>query len=502
MVVRNIEEPPDEFVYDLEQRPDHTVFANGILASNCHHAASSSYLEVLDHFGLHGDNPRRDCLLVGTSATPDRFDEMGFDRIFDDVVYRYDLREAIRDGWLSDVRAWRIDSGLDLSGVSSRAGDFVESQLSEAVLRSRMNEAAAETWMSRCRGRRSLFFCVDKAHARKVEEALRKRGGKVALVVDETPRDERRAVLDLFRAGELEALVNVGVLSEGYDEPATECVHILRPTKSRPLYTQILGRGTRRTETKSHVEVYDYTGHCLDVCSVGAIFGLPDAWEMAGQSAPQDADKLEQVEAEMGLKVDGATSVADLFSRVRERRVDLIKGAISDSGLPSRLAWIRPSRARERWVISWRNETEAKADRLTDEARAILSRMRLFGVYERIEIFRNELGVYEAQLKRSGPAGANTREGKMDSDRSLTKLVARVERMVRERRPHKVQLLRKDARWSSEPSSDPQRKVLLKKGVPEWLFGQLSKREASALINIPGDTVRQWFEGMEAPRPG
>jgi superfamily II DNA/RNA helicase len=425
---------------------------------------------------------------------------LGYDKIFDDVTFRYGLREAIRDGWLADIMAWRIDTDLDLSKVKSRAGDFAQGELSEAVEMSNMDEAATRTWADRCRGRRSLFFCVDKAHAARLYARISAAGAKAAVIVDDTPAKERKAAVDLFRAGAVECLVNVGIALEGFDVPEIASVHILRPTKSRSLYTQALGRGTRKTETKATVDVFDYTDQAHDICSVGQIFGLPDSWDFKGQSVAKDADKVEEVEAELGLKVDGAKSVADMVKRVKERRIDLIKGVLADSGLPSKLAWLRPSQAAERWVVSWRNETEDRIaslpDSVRERARAAIAKMNLWGSYERIELFRNELGRYEAKMLRTQDNRQD--EAKLDSDKSLSKLVSRVEKLIAERRPHKINLLRKDAKWGSDPSSDKQREVLKRKGVPESMLAALTKREASSLINVPVATIKNWFSEVSA----
>jgi superfamily II DNA or RNA helicase len=466
-----------------------------------HHAVADTFLNVLDHFGLHGESPRRDRLLIGTTATPDRLDEMGFDKIFDDVVHRYGLREAIRDAWLADIRAWRRKSDLDLAGVRTVKGEFVEKDLAEAIDASRMKQVAVETWEERCRGRRSLFFCVTKAHAHEIAEAIKARGGKVAVVVDDTPKADRRAAIELFKSGDLDALTGVSVFTEGFDAPETECIHIIRPTRSRALYTQIIGRGTRRTPTKSFVELYDYTDQVHDVCSIGQIFGLPDSWALNGQSVPEEADKVEEIEADLGLKAEGTKGMQELIGRIHERRIELIRGTLADSGLPSRLAWIKPSQAKERWFISWRNETKNGLGRVPpsvrEEAEDVIADMNLWGVYERIEVFRNELGRYEAKLHRSGPGDSNTKGGRLDSDHSLVKLVSRLDKLILDRRPHKEKLLRKNAPWTRQPASDKQKEVLLRKGVPPSIATGLTKGEAYSLINMPGAVIKKWFDGVE-----
>ncbi len=474
-----------------------------IWLDEAHHSPAKGNLEVLDYFGVYGDTPRRDVMLVGTTATPDRLDELGYDRIFDDVVYRYDLRAAIKDGWLADVRAWRIETDIDLTRVKKGRNDYKQIDLARAIEESQITETAVQTWRDKCRGMRNLFFAVSKAHAKKLGDMLRSSGARCAVITDETPRDERKCALQLFRDGELDAVVNVMVLTEGFDAPDTEAVHILRPTTSRALFSQMLGRGSRKTARKAHVEIFDYAGSSHDVCSCGQIFGLPDSWTLDGQSVVEEIEKVEQVEAELGLKAEGSTSMADLFTKVKERKVDLIMGTITDSGLPSRLAWLRPSQSKDRWILGWRNETKDRIERIPGEyresARAAIEGKNLWGVYERIEVFKNELGMYEAQLKRNGPDESNTSSGKLDSDRSLVKLIQRVEKLITSRRPHKVKLLRKDAKWRRDPCSTKQQQILGHKGVPEWFLKQLNKGDAGTLMNLPAATVRKWFE--DSPKP-
>jgi superfamily II DNA or RNA helicase len=452
-----------------------------------HHAPASSYLEVLDHFGVYGDTPRRDCIVLGTTATPDRLDELGYDKIFDDVVFRYDLRDAIRDKWLADIRAWRCTTDLDLGKVKSRAGDFVQGQLADAIERSDLDQVFLRTWKEKCRLQPSLVYCVDKAHAGRVFELLKTAGAKAAMVVDDTPPSERKAAIMAFKAGDLEAIVNVAVLTEGFDAPNARHIHILRPTKSRTLYTQILGRGTRKDTGKEFVEVYDYTEQEHDVCAVGRIFGLPDSWLLTGQSVTKDADEVEELEAELGLDAEGAKTVSDFMRTVKRRRVELIKGSLSDTGLPGRFAWVRPSPKVEKWSLSWRLEDRGDA-RVPPQVIPLIDKLNAWGQPERIEIFRNELGLYEAKIVRGGTGG------KLYSDRSLTKLVDRVEKLIEEKRPHKIPLLRKDAKWGKAPASEKQVEVLKRKGVPDWALDGLNKREASMLIVTPASTIKSWFK--------
>jgi len=464
-----------------------------------HHAPSESYLTVLDHFGLRGAQPRRDIISIGTTATPDRLDNLGYDQLFDDVVFRYGLRDGIRDGWLSDIKAWRIQTGADLSAIKSRKGDFVEKELDEIMNTDEHNKLAVDVWAQHCRSRRSLFFCVTKEHARKVSEALGKAGGKSAVVVAETDPVERRGSIEALRSGELEAIVNVGVFTEGFDLPEIDCIHILRPTQSRALYVQMIGRGTRKAPSKPYMELFDHTGQGHDVCTVGQIFGLPDSWQLEGNMVEKDTADLEAAVEDLGLSTDGLKSVKDLQEKLRsrEQRMELIRGSLTAADLPSKLVWVKPSPSKERYVISWRNETREEVDRMKLEYQfAALQAMEpknLFGIAERIEVWKNELGKYEGRCFRR--LGDEVHEHPMGNDASIAKLVGRLETWIVEKRPHKAPLMKKSVKWGKEPASSAQIGILKRKGIPsEFIEGcGLTKREASILMTIPHKRIRALF---------
>lgn len=468
-----------------------------------HHAPSASYLNVLDHFGIYGENPsNRKTLAIGTTATPERLDKLGYDKIFDDVVFRYGLRDAIKDGWLADIHAWRIRSEIDLSDVTVRNGDFVEGELDKLFNTTEHNQEVARIWAERCGGRlwsRSLFFCITKKHAYAVAEELKKAGAKAAVVVDNTPPADRRSFIDQFRKGELQALVNVAVFTEGFDLPEIDTIHIVRPTKSPALHAQMIGRGTRKAPGKDHLDLIDHVGHGHDICSIGRIFGLPDAWDLGGQSVSESADDLEGAVNDLGISVDGLTGIDDLGKKLASRthRMDLIKNSLIGADVPSSLFWIQPSKIQERYVISWRNETRWQVDNMPFEyqltATETLEKHDLFGVSERIEVFQNELGKYEGRIFRRH--GDQQAEHQMGVDASLAKLIGRIENWIEAKRPHKLVLLDKKAKWGRKPASDKQVGLLLKRGVPEGFLADLNKREASMLLDLPVKRLRTLFGG-------
>lgn len=473
-----------------------------VWVDEAHHAPASSYKQVLQHFSVFGEDPKRDRLFIGTTATPDRFDGSLYDGIFDDVVYRYGLREGIQDGWLADIKGFQVDVDLDLSKVKVRMGDFVNKQLARAILQSNLNDVAVRTWQDRCANKKSIFFCVSKDHAERFRDQISSAGAKAAVIVDETSREERAAILSLYEKGDLNVLVNVGVLTEGFDCESIECVHILRPTRSRTVYTQMIGRGTRKIPgVKESVDVFDYANQGHDICSIGPLFGLPVLWKMKGQSVLEEAERVEVIQAEMGLPAHGSSSLEELLDKLVHRRIRMVIGGITDSGLPSSFAWLRPSREEEKWVLAWENDIWADRDwQCNKKTRDILKKHRLMGAAERFEIFKNEIGNYEAQWISVSAVGKERRM-KVGGDSSLTGLVQQLEKKLTDGRSHQVPRLQKFATWRNGPASVGQKAKLLEMGVPDWIVFGLPSGEADSLLHCGRGVLEMMFKDIKKP-PG
>jgi len=165
--------------------------------------------------------------------------------IFEDVVFRYGIRQAVADGWLVDLRGYRVATGTDLSKVKNVRGDYHVGDLARAVNTEERNYTAFRHWSDIARERRTIVFCVDVQHAKDVA-ALFKSEHVAAEHVDGTMKsDERAGVMRRFSSGRTQVLVNVDVATEGFDVPAVSCVLMLRPTQSWGLYAQMAGRGVR-----------------------------------------------------------------------------------------------------------------------------------------------------------------------------------------------------------------------------------------------------------------
>jgi len=212
-----------------------------------HHATARTWARVWEHFRAN-----EHCRLLGTTATPDRADEQALGTIFDSVAYQYGMLEGIRDGWLVPVKQSVVHvSGLDFSEVRTTAGELNGADLARVMEYEETLHRMVGPTIEIAGDRRTLLFCTTVEHAKRVAEILnRHKAGSAAAVHAGTDRDERRNILRDFGAGRIQYLANVGIATEGWDDPATDgrgvqVVAMLRPTKSRALYCQMAGRGTR-----------------------------------------------------------------------------------------------------------------------------------------------------------------------------------------------------------------------------------------------------------------
>lgn len=210
---------------------------------------------------LRAINP--DMKIVGLTATPYRMGEgrldEGDDRLFDRVVYTYGIADGIRDGYLSPLVSKTTQTGFDLTGVGKRGGDYVAGALQSAVDKYETTRAAVSEIVAFGRDRRSwLAFCSGVEHAYHVRDEIRSCGFSADTITGDTPKGERRRIIEDFKAGRIRCLTNNSVLTTGFNAPGVDLIAGLRPTLSTSLYVQMMGRGTRLAPGKSNCLVLDF----------------------------------------------------------------------------------------------------------------------------------------------------------------------------------------------------------------------------------------------------
>ncbi|MBI1178735.1 DEAD/DEAH box helicase [bacterium] len=213
-----------------------------LIIDEAHHATSPSYRRVIDYYRT---NPA--LKVLGVTATPDRADEEALGQVFQSVAFDYEVLDAIHDGWLVPIEQQMVHvDGLDYSGIRTTAGDLNGGDLA-AVLEAEKNlHQMASASLAIIGQRRALLFTASVKAAETTAEIFnRHREGMASWVCGKTDREERRRVLSDFAAGKVQVVCNCGVLTEGFDDPGVEVVIMGRPTKSRSLYSQMVGRSTR-----------------------------------------------------------------------------------------------------------------------------------------------------------------------------------------------------------------------------------------------------------------
>lgn len=226
--------------------PDHF---HAIIIDEAHHCLSESYQTVLRHF----DGAQ----VLGVTATPDRGDMRNLGAYFDDLAYEYSITKAIREGYLSPIKAQTIPLRVDISGVGMQSGDYASGQLGSAL--EPYLAGIAEEMATICRGRRTVVFLPLVKTSQRMRDILQTHGLRAAEVNGGS--EDRTQVLEAFARGEYDVLCNSMLLTEGWDCPEVDCVVVLRPTKVRSLYCQMIGRGTRLAEGKEHLLILDFLWH-------------------------------------------------------------------------------------------------------------------------------------------------------------------------------------------------------------------------------------------------
>src|SRR5262245_46752077 len=413
-----------------------------VVVDECHHALlDNSYGRILAHVGAWQDDGP---LVVGYTATafrPNNDPIITTEELpgcFDEVVYSLPLMGLIAQGYLSPIVAKGIFlDGLNLDAVRTRHGDYVEHDLAEALMAADAPEHLVRGYSELAPERRALIFCPTVAMTFAVEHAFRTAGLTAASIVGSTPTDERQAIYRQIRAGTLNALVSCAVLTEGFDEPSIDCIMLARPTKSKVLLYQCLGRGLRLWPTKADCLLIDATGATKrhGLLSIAAELGL---------LVPKTPHEGAVIEA--GHAGEDA-AVAPRRTGYRAHDIDLAQR--------TRLHWVETPKGY--WVVNL-------ADRM-------------------LRVRPDGQGAYRLEVRKR-------------DERSYTRLVDRLSQEFcfgiasdTARDAHILHMVRAGARWRQNAPSPKQEALARKLGIriaPEWCSGQVS----DAIAALTGD----WYD--------
>ena len=220
-----------------------------IIVDEAHHCISDSYQKVLNYFNTAN--------VLGVTATPDRGDMKNLGQYFESLAFEYTLPKAIKEGYLSPIKALTIPLKLDLSGVAMQSGDFKASDIGTAL--DPYLEQIAKEMNNYCKGRKTVVFLPLVKTSQKFTGLLNQVGFRAAEVNGNS--DDRAEILKDFNENKYNVICNSMLLTEGWDCPSVDCVIVLRPTKVRSLYSQMVGRGTRLYPGKENLLLLDFLWH-------------------------------------------------------------------------------------------------------------------------------------------------------------------------------------------------------------------------------------------------
>lgn len=257
-----------------------------IIVDEAHHSLADTYKRVLEHFD--------EAKVLGVTATPDRGDMRNLGEYYESLAYEYTLPEAIKDGYLCPIRAKSIPLGIDISSVKTQAGDYSASDLGSAL--NPYLKTIADRMLTVCKGRHTVVFLPLVSIAQEFKDILNNKGLRACEVNGNST--DREELLRDFEAGKYDVICNAMLLTEGWDCPIVDTIVVLRPTKIRSLYSQMVGRGTRLHPNKEYLLLLDFL------------------WMTGKHRLVKPADiicKKEEIADRLNKEIDSADEAVDLM---------------------------------------------------------------------------------------------------------------------------------------------------------------------------------------------
>ena len=419
-------------------------YFKSIVIDEAHHAAAPSYRRIIDYF-----NPD---FILGVTATPQRSDSTRLVDVFEEIVYYKSIQDLIEDGWLCPLVGYRVKTNTDLSEVEIVNGDYAQAKLEDAVDNPERNASIVAAYLNLAMDEKALVFESGVRHAENLALSFRQASVDAEVIVGTTPQEERNSILARFAAGTLKVVVNVGVLTEGFDEPSVQAIILAKPTRSTLLYTQIVGRGTRLHESKESCKIIDIADTTKGKKPIGlpTLLGLPPEFDLQGQSLTDVAKKFEELENFCPGEAVRVLNPQDI--ELAYTRINLFMPPPPNEFIQqySKLVWAEIGEDHYRLGLN------------NDESMNILC---------------DALGRWNVQLINN-----HTKESKLlGMTETMREAFARTDKWVQNHRPTSMALLDASATWRSDAPTDKQQKLLKRIGIP--ITSDLTKGMASQIIS-------------------
>lgn len=418
-----------------------------IIIDEAHHAAAPSYKRIIDYF-----NPD---FILGVTATPQRSDSTRLTDVFQEIVYYKSIQNLIDEGWLCPLVGYRVNTKTDISRVEIQNGEYNQSQLEEEINNLERNLGIVAAYNNLANSTKTIVFAAGIAHAKSLAETFEENGTPVRVIIGTTPSEERQDTLSKFRSGDVKVIVNVGVLTEGFDEPSLQTIILAKPTRSTLLYTQIVGRGTRLYLNKPHCTIIDISDTTKGKKPIGlpTLLGLPPDFDLQGKSFTEVAKEFEELKAYCPGEAIRVLSPEDI--KLAYKRIDLFMPPPPNEYITqySKFVWAEIAENDYRLSISNTESMRIHIDPLGRWSVKLLMRTDFMIVDERL------LG-HVADIREA---------------------FARSDRWIVNNRSSSVPLIDSTSVWRADAPTEKQKRLLKSMGVP--MTSDMTKGIASTIID-------------------
>jgi ATP-dependent helicase IRC3 len=428
-----------------------------IIVDEAHHAAAESYRRILDYF-----QPK---LLLGVTATPQRSDSVRLTDVFDEIVYYKNIIDLIQDGYLCRLVGYRVKTDTDISEVETSHGDYMASQLEDTINTPGRNATVVKSYLEFAPNKKAIVFASGVAHARDLATSFAQKQIPVRVVLGDTSDEERKEIFSKFSSGEIKVIVNVGVLTEGFDEPSVESIILARPTRSSLLYTQIVGRGTRLFEGKENCMIIDIADTTRGKKPIGlpTLLGMPAEFDLQGQSLTDIADEFEKLKETAPGEASSVLSMEDITNAYK--RIDLFMPPPPNPAVLEYSTFIWSEVGEDEFYLNTNS-------------------------FESLHIYCDTLGRWTAEARLR--SGKNVHVHVIGRGQSIRSVFAGADKWIMENRSISLPLVDATAVWRADAPTDKQQKLLKRIGVP--ITNTMTKGMASQIIS-------KWMERPENKRP-
>jgi superfamily II DNA or RNA helicase len=435
-----------------------------VICDEAHHSIAQTYLNVFNATGIF--EPGTKCLLVGFTATPKRKNRkvktetnedeiLSLKSVYQEIVFVYPIRKAIKNGWLVPLRGYRIKTDVNLDKVKVTAGDFQQDQLAEAVNERKRNLEILEAWKKYGENRQTVVFAVDIKHAQDLSELFRSDGIRAEAVWGTDPR--RAEKLTQHKNKEITVLFNAKVLTEGYDDWRVSCIVPAAPTRNGSLYTQEIGRGTR---------LQGGTGNLLEALAMGVILDkkdciILDVVDNSKRCSLVTLPSLVGLDPEMDLHGSSITAAAERIEELQNKYPMIDLSGIKDldkvdAYMESIDLFAEPytEEVKEFSKLTWIGATDGSYILSIPESQSIRGEYWAYK-YEKLHIRQNELDEFELSL-----TSAKDPERKLGTYNTIKEAFVEADDVIQRCRPDRMKVLTREGFWRDQTASEAVRKYL------------------------------------------